>query len=101
MNCPSCGASSNNPVNCDYCGTLIGDPPPLNKQNNILETAERLETIIDNASLQKHKSKTESKEKSKLFELFIKQIISKPFRWLFIAALLVLIIYRFFENIFK
>ena len=61
MNCPSCGASSNNPVNCDYCGALIGDPPPLNKQNNILETAERLETIVETTL--KHKSKAESKEK--------------------------------------
>jgi hypothetical protein len=45
--------------------------------------------------------KTKTKKGVIKDELDIRQIISKPFRWLFIAALLVLIIYRFFENIFK
>ena len=42
MKCPSCGASSNNLVNCDYCGASIGTSPPPNKQNDSSEATEGL-----------------------------------------------------------
>jgi uncharacterized membrane protein YhaH (DUF805 family) len=42
MKCPSCGASSNNLVNCDYCGASIGASPPPNKQNDSSEATEGL-----------------------------------------------------------
>ena len=45
MKCPSCGASSNNLVNCDYCGASIGTSPPPNKQNDSSEATERLNKL--------------------------------------------------------
>ena len=60
MICSACGASSDNPVKCDYCGSLIETPPSPDKQNDSPEVAERLEEKVDKLKRQVEKLTTKS-----------------------------------------
>ena len=60
MICPACGASSDNPVKCDYCGSLIETPPSPDKQNDSPEVVERLEEKVDKLERQVEKLTTKN-----------------------------------------
>ena len=60
MQCTSCGASSDNPVKCDYCGALIETSPSPDKQNDSPEAAEKLEEKVDKLERQVEKLITKS-----------------------------------------
>ena len=60
MICSSCGASSDNPVKCDYCGSLIETPPSPDKQNDSPEVAERLKEKVDKLERQVEKLTTKN-----------------------------------------
>jgi len=45
MKCFSCGGSSKNLVNCDYCGAVIGTAPPPDNNTDSTAATERLEKL--------------------------------------------------------
>ena len=45
MKCFSCGGSSKNLVNCDYCGAVIGTAPPPDNNTDSSAATERLEKL--------------------------------------------------------
>ena len=55
MKCQSCGASSDNPVKCDYCGVLIETSHSPDKQNDSPETTNRLKDKVDKLERQVEK----------------------------------------------
>ena len=55
MQCQSCGASSDNPVKCDYCGVLIETSHSPDKQNDSPETTNRLKDKVDKLERQVEK----------------------------------------------